>query len=109
MVVSATKQFLDFVGVVASILLAQGGDLVHLLGSNIADLVSLGIDNLGGVVDLRIDELLVGSINQGHEEDDGGADNGKAPVGNELDQEVGDESSDASLSQVRFLLSPGVE
>lgn len=46
---------------------------------------------------MLIDELLVGSVDEGNKESQGGAEDGKAPVGNKLDEEVGDEGSKAGL------------
>jgi hypothetical protein len=51
----ATKKVLDFAAVVASILLADVRDLFHLLRSDALDLSSLGVDELGSVVELLID------------------------------------------------------
>lgn len=51
----ATEKVLDFAAVVASILLADVGDLFHLLRSDALDLGSLGVDELGSVVELLID------------------------------------------------------
>lgn len=93
----ARQESLDLAGVVASILLAESGDLVELLLGNILDLGGLGVNQVGGVLDLRIDKLLVAGVDQGNKEDDGGADDGKTPVGDELDEEVGDKGSNPSL------------
>lgn len=93
----ARQKSLDLVGVVASILLAESGNLVELLLGNILDLGGLGVNQVGGVLDLRIDKLLVAGVDQGNKENDGGADDGETPVGDELDEEVGDEGSNPSL------------
>jgi hypothetical protein len=49
------------------------------------------------VVELLINQLLVGGINQRNKENDGGANNSKAPVGNKLDKIVRNEGSDKGL------------
>lgn len=52
------------------------------------------------MVKLLIDQLLVRSVDQGQGKGSGSANEGKTPNGNKLDEEVGDESSDESLSTV---------
>lgn len=91
------NHLLNLSGVVAGILLAKSGKLISLLLSNAADLSSLGIDGIRGSLDVAVDELLVGGVDEGNEESDGGANDGKAPVGNELDEIVRQEGSDTSL------------
>lgn len=51
----ATEKVLNLAAVVASILLADVRDLFHLLRSDALDLSSLGVDELGSVVELLID------------------------------------------------------
>lgn len=93
----ASKEVMDLAAVVASVLLANGRNLLHLLRGNISDLSGLRVDKLRGVVELLINKLLVGSVNQRNKENDSGANNSKAPVGNELDKVVGNEGSDKGL------------
>lgn len=94
---AATDHVLDLAGVVASVLLTEGGKLIGLLLGGVADLGGLGVDGIGSGLEVLIDELLVGSVDEGNEEGESGAEDGKAPVGNELDEEVGEESSNAGL------------
>lgn len=94
---TATQHLLNLAGVVARILLAHGGEVVGLLLGDAADLSGLGADRIRSVLEVVVDELLVGGVDEGNEEGDGGADNSQAPVGHELDQVVGDEGGDAGL------------
>jgi hypothetical protein len=96
----AAEHLLDLAGVVTGVLLAHSRKLTGLLLGNAADLGGLGVDGVRGVLDMVVDELLVGSVDEGQEEGEGGPDDGKAPVGNELDEVVGDEGSDTSLQHV---------
>lgn len=97
---STTKHLLDFAGVVTSILLTKGRHVFNLVLRNTANLLSLRVDNLRGVVDMVVNKLLVGSVDQGHEEENGGANDGQTPVGDELDEIVGDEGSSEGLQCV---------
>lgn len=94
---STANHLLNLSGVIASILLAKSGDLVSLLLGDAAYLGRLGVDGVGSVLDVVVDELLVASVHQGDKEGNGGANDGEAPVGNELDEVVGHEGSDAGL------------
>lgn len=85
--------------VVASILLSNGGEVVGLLLSGISNLGGLGVDGIGSGLELLVDELLVGGVDQGGEEGNGGCDNGENPVGHHLDEEAGNEGSDAGLER----------
>lgn len=91
-------------GVVTGVLLANGGNLLHLLGGNVPHLGGLRVNQLGSLLKLLVNELLVADVDEGNEEDDGGSDDGKAPVRDKLDQEVGDEGRDEGLDIVRFIV-----
>ena len=96
------EEILDLAAVVADVLLADVGNLLHLLGSNALDLGSLAVNELGSVVDLLIDELLVRGVDQRHNEGNGSTNKGKSPEGNELNKVVRDESRNESLTVVNF-------
>ncbi|KAI6769398.1 hypothetical protein HG531_010502 [Fusarium graminearum] len=68
----ALEEILDFAAVIANVLLADVGNLLHLLRSNALDLGSLVVDELGSVVELLVDELLVGSVDQRHNKGNSG-------------------------------------
>jgi hypothetical protein len=69
----ALEETLDLVAVVADVLLADVGNLLHLFRSNALDLGSLAVDELGGVVKLLVDELLVRGVDQRHNKSNGSA------------------------------------
>lgn len=62
--------------------------MVGLLLSSISNLGSLGIDGIGSSLELLVNKLLIGGVDQGGEEGNGGSDDGKNPVGQHLDQEA---------------------
>lgn len=94
---SAADEALSLGRVVTHVLLGKLGDVGSVLLGGASDLGSLGVDKLGGVLELGIDELLVGGVDEGDHEDGGGANNGKTPVGNDLDEVVRHESSNEGL------------
>lgn len=94
---AAAEHLLNLFTVVASVLLTHSGKLVGLLLSELANLSSLGVDGIGGVLEVGVDKLLIRGVDERNKEGNGGSDDGKAPVGNELDEEVGEESSSAGL------------
>lgn len=93
----AVEKILDLVGVVTSVLLADGRNLLHLLRSDISNLSGLRVDQLRSMVNLLVDELLVRGVDQGNQESNSGSNDGKTPVRNKLDQVVRDEGSDEGL------------
>lgn len=103
--VVAAQNLSDLSGVVSSILLADGSEMVGLLLSSISNLGSLGIDGIGSSLELLVDKLLVLGVDQGGQEGNGGSDDGKDPVGQHLDQEARDEGSDASSSRNADILN----
>lgn len=99
---SASEEILNLGSVVTSVLLGNVGNVANLLLGNIADLVGLGVDHVRGGAELVIDELLVGGVDERNEEEDGVGEDSKAPVRDELDKVVGDESSNTSLEFISF-------
>jgi hypothetical protein len=79
--------------------------LVGVLGGDLAELLGLLVGDLGGVVKVRVNELLVGNVDQRSEVDDAGRDENQAPLGSDLDEEVADEGSEESLRDVSMLKS----
>lgn len=67
-----------------------------LLGNG-AELGRLGIDSLAGMLELGVDELPVGQVDERREEDDRGGDQGEAPVGDDLDEVIRDEGGESGL------------
>lgn len=68
------------------------GDLTQLLG--------LAANQIGTLLNVLVDELLVGGVNEGCQEQGSSSNQGKTPVGNNLGQEIGEESSDGSLRKI---------
>lgn len=77
--------------------------LVGVLGGDFAELLGLLVGNLSGVVEVGVNELLVGDVDQGSEVDNAGRDEEQAPLGSDLDEEVADEGGEESLENVSVL------
>lgn len=99
------QHLLDLASVVTSVLLTHGSKMVSLLLSDAANLSSLGVDCLRRILDLLVNELLVGGVDKRDQESYSGADNSETPVGNELDEEVGEESSNTGGGRGEDILS----
>lgn len=94
---SATDHLLGLCGVVAHVLLGDLGSLRSVLAGDLAQLLGLAVDQVGGLLEVVVDELLVGGIDQGNEEQEGGGNQSKAPVRDDLDQVVRQECANSSL------------
>lgn len=77
--------------------------LVGVLGGDFAELLGLLVGDLSGVVEVGVDELLVGDVDQGSEVDNAGRDEEQAPLGSDLDEEVANEGGEESLEIVSVL------
>jgi hypothetical protein len=95
--VASAQNLLNLASVVSGILLSNGSKVVGLLLSSSSNLSGLGVDGVGGGLELLVDKLLVGGVDQGSEESNGGSDDGKNPVWYNLDEEAGNKGNDASL------------
>ena len=93
----SSDKLLGLGSVVTNILLRKLGSLCCVLGSNLSKLLTLGVDDVAGLFQVVVDKLLVRLIDEGRKEDDGSSDQGKAPVGDDLNKPVGDESTDGGL------------
>lgn len=99
----ATQHLLNLAGVVAGVLLAKGSDLLGLLLGNAANLGGLSLNDVRGVLDVLIDQLLIGDVDQGQDEGENSAKDGKTPVRNQLRKVVADEGKDSGLQcQLRY-------
>lgn len=96
-VAGTLNQRLGLGSVVTHILLGDLGGLLGVLLRDGAELGSLGVDDLAGMLELAVNELLVGGVDERGEEDDGCGNHGKTPVGNDLDQVVRDEGTESRL------------
>lgn len=96
---AATDELLGLGSVVAHVLLGELGGVRSVSSSNHLELLSLGVENLGGILNVVVDELLVGSVDQREGEEHGGAKEGESPVGNNLDEPVREEGRDGNLQR----------
>jgi hypothetical protein len=77
--------------------------LVGVLGGDFAELLGLLVGDLSGVVEVSVNELLVGDVDQRSEVDDAGGDEEQAPLGSDLYEEEANKSSEESLDIVSGL------
>lgn len=68
-----------------------------MVGGKITDLRSLLANDLASVLEVTVDDLAVLEVDQRNEVDGGGSDQSKAPLWNDLDEEVADEGRGESL------------
>lgn len=94
---TGAQNLMNLLGVVSSILLRHGSEVIGLLLSGISDLGSLGADDVGSTPELLVDKLLVFGVDQRGEEGNGGRNDGKDPVGQHLDEEAGKEGNGEGL------------
>ncbi len=99
MVAGALDQGLGLGRVIAHVLLGHLRGLLRVLLGSLADLGRLGIHQVARVLELRVDELLVGGVDERREEDDGRGDDGQRPVGYDLDEVVREEGGDGGLGR----------
>ena len=71
--------------------------LIGVLGGEGADLLSLVVDDLAGVVKMRVDQVLVLDVDQWREIDGAGAQEEETPLGSDLDEEVAEEGEEEGL------------
>lgn len=86
--------------VVSNILLCDIGGTSSVVAGELLDLRGLLVDNAGGIVDVAVDEFLVGLVDERGKEEDGGGDESKAPQWDDLDQVVGGEGTEEGLVMV---------
>ena len=86
---STTYVLLGFGTVVSSIRLDRLVSTSSMLAGEILQLIGLAVSDLRGVIDMVIDEVLIGHVDQGTHIDARGCDEGQAPEWNHLDEPVG--------------------
>lgn len=101
---ATSDQLLSLGGVISHVLLGDLGGLGSALLGGLTELGSLSTNDLAGMVKLVVNDLLVGLVDEGSEEDGGGGDQSKAPVRNDLDEVIGEESSEGGDSRGRDIL-----
>lgn len=92
---SATEHLLSLGGVVTHELLGGLGSVGGVGGGGLAKLLGLGTNELLGILKVVVDKLLVANVDQGYGEEKSGGKEGESPVGNNLDEPVGEESAQA--------------
>jgi hypothetical protein len=97
----AADELLGLGGVVSHVLLSDLSVLGCGLLRSLTELGGLRADDLGRLAEVLVDELLVRRVEERGEEEDSGGNQGKAPVGNDLDEVVRDEGGDGGLQTIR--------
>lgn len=93
----SANQLLCLCGVISYNLLGGGCSAGSLLRCKLLHLLSLLVGKVGSLLQLLIDELLVGLVDEWCEEDNGGSNQSQPPEWNDLDEEVGDEGCNKCL------------
>lgn len=93
----ATDHLLGLGGVVTGVLLGDLSGIGSVLAGNAAQLLGLRVDHIRSVLQVVVDKLLVGGVDERSKECDGRGNESKSPVGNNLDQVVRQESSSGNL------------
>ena len=96
----ATDQGLGLGGVVTHVLLGEQSSLLGVLLGDGAQLGSLVVDHIVGLLEVVVDELLVGGVDQRNGEGEGSAEQCETPVGNDLDEVVREEGTNSSLNGI---------
>lgn len=95
---SLSHVFLCLLCVVAGDIFQAFGGTASVVSSEFTDLSSLRGSNILSVGEVSIDEVLVLDVDEGSEEEGGVADQSEAPKWEPLDEPVGYEGCDESLS-----------
>ena len=96
----ATDQGLGLGGIVTHVLLGEQSGLLGVLLGDGAQLGGLVVDHIVGLLEVVVDELLVGGVDQRNGEGESGAEQCETPVGNDLDEVVREEGTDSSLDGI---------
>lgn len=100
----ATEKLLGLGAVVTHVLLGQVGGLGRLLLRNGAELSGLVVDNITSLLEVVVDELLVGGVGKGNDEEGGSGGQGETPKRHDLDKVVGDEGTEERSSRSTDIL-----
>lgn len=101
---AATEQRLSLGGTVSHVLLGELSSLRGMLASDLLELVGLGLNDAGNLLQVLVDHLLVCLVDKRSHKGKGGGHEGETPVWNNLDQPVRDQGSNTGLI-VSFLLA----
>lgn len=108
---ATTQHLLSLGGVISHKTLGKLGGVSSVGSGYLLELVGLSLDKVLRILEVVVDKLLVRGVDQGDGEEEGGGEEGKTPVGNNLDEPVRQESanSDLGLVSVKSLHQPQVE
>lgn len=104
---AAAKHLLGLGGVVSHKLLGHLGSLGGVGTGHALELLSLGVDNVLGILKVVVDQLLVGGVDQGHGEEQGGSNESETPVRDNLNEPVREEGTSADLETHEKRVSKG--
>ena len=96
-ILALADHVLSLGSVVTDVLLGDLGGLGSVLAGNAAQLLGLRVNHIRGLLQVVVNQLLVGGVNERGKEGDGGCDESQAPVGNNLDQVVREECRESNL------------
>jgi hypothetical protein len=94
---AATDHLLSLGSIVSGELLCALGGSCGVVAGQLLDLLRLCVDQIGGILEVVVDELLIRLVDERGEEEDGGGDKCETPEWDNLDQIVGQECSDEGL------------
>lgn len=94
---TTAEHLLGLSSVVAHELLGHLGGVGGVGASNLLELLSLGVDNVLRILKVVVDQLLVGGVDQGHSKEEGGGNERKTPVWNNLNEPVREEGANGDL------------
>lgn len=94
---ATTEHLLRLGGVVAHKLLGHLGGVGRVRTSNFLELLGLSADDVLRVLEVSVDQLLVGGVDERNSEEQGGSKQGKTPVWDDLNEPVREEGADGDL------------
>lgn len=96
---ATAEHFLCLGSVITHELLGHLGSVSSVGAGQTLELRGLGVDNFLRILKVVVDQLLVGGVDQGHGEQEGGGDECKTPVWDNLNKPVGEESANRNLGE----------
>lgn len=97
LVLGLSHHLLCLCSVVACGALGELSSTVGVLGSKVADLTGLFVDQVAGVIQSAVNGLAVLDVDQRDSVDDSGGNQSNAPLGNKLDKEVANQGRGEGL------------
>lgn len=96
---ATAEHLLGLGSVVSHELLGHLGSVGGVRAGEALELFSLGADNVLCILNVVVDQLLVGGVDQGHGKEEGGGNERKTPVWNNLNEPVRQERADGDLEE----------